>query len=193
MTQENFERLLTLLDPDRAAAGERYEALRHRLSDFFRYGMVEDPDSAADEVFDRAAAKLGEGVVIENVTSYLTAVARFVRQEKWNEEKRQAAALRKMPVPDEPVPVEREHACLDNCLGSWIDADRQFLLDYYQGDGSKRIAKRQQMAAAEKISLNALRNRALRLRARLEQCLHQCLSGNSGDGMANSRTVGKTG
>ena len=196
MTEASFDRLLALFSEDRAAAGERYEALRLRLSDFFRYAQVADPDAAADLVFDRVATKLEEGVAIENVNSYVLAVARFVRQENWNAAKRERAALVQMPprLVDPPAStVEREHRCLDGCLAHWSPADRDFLIRYYQGDGSARIRQRQNMASEEGISVNAVRNRALRLRDRLESCLHNCLSDHHGDGKANSRTLGKRG
>lgn len=192
MTAQDFSRLLALFGSDAEAAAAGYEAIRVRLQDFFRYAQLTDPAAAADEVFDRVAAKLAEGVEIENATSYVLAVARFVRQEKWTAAKKYHAALLQMPAPDPPSAedAEREHRCLDQCLAHWPALDRDFLLAYYQGDGAGRIAQRHRLAAEEGITVNALRNRALRLRARLEDCLQKCLAG---DGKANSRTEGKKG
>ena len=190
MKRQEWEGLLGLFGADRESAGREYEALRGRLSDFFRYAQVRDPEAAADEVFDRVAKKVDEGVAIESVVSYVLAVARFVRQEKWNQGRRETAALVEWSRDRETTPEEegREQDCLERCLGHWAAGDREFLLAYYQGDGAARIAQRQRLAAREGIRLNALRNRALRLRARLEECLQKCMGEDPGDSSAISGT-----
>ena len=57
-------------------------------------------------------------------------------------------------------------------LPSWLSAAD---LDYYGADGAERIATRQRLAGERGISINALRNRALRLREALEDCVRKRL------------------
>ena len=67
---------------------------------------------------------------------------------------------------------EYEAKCLEACFQEMLTPDeREFLLQYYEGDRQVRIQSRQRMAARLGIGLNALRNRALRLREKLETCL----------------------
>jgi hypothetical protein len=47
--------------------------------------------------------------------------------------------------------------------------------DYYAGEKRARIERRQRLAAQLGIEINALRNRALRLREKLETCVENCL------------------
>lgn len=71
-------------------------------------------------------------------------------------------------------------AALNACLESLDDAARRLVLEYYLADGLARIPARQRLAAALGLSLNALRNRALRLRARLETCVAAKLGHEAG-------------
>jgi hypothetical protein len=45
LTSEGFEIFLNWLDLDREAAGQRYEAIRRRLSAFFGHGNDSGPNS----------------------------------------------------------------------------------------------------------------------------------------------------
>jgi DNA-directed RNA polymerase specialized sigma24 family protein len=71
--------------------------------------------------------------------------------------------------------AEQTQQCLERCLGALDAGQRAFILRYYQGDQSQRIANRKAMAHELGLDLNALRNRALRLRERLEKCVRECL------------------
>ena len=62
---------------------------------------------------------------------------------------------------------------LEACLATLPAGARDLLARYYSADGRKRIALRQQMAEEMGMELNALRNRALRLRERLEECVQK--------------------
>jgi hypothetical protein len=66
---------------------------------------------------------------------------------------------------------EAAFAALTACLEAAGGDARALILSYYDADGALRIATRQRLAAERGISLNALRNRALRLREVLEACV----------------------
>ena len=65
---------------------------------------------------------------------------------------------------------------LSHCLDCLTSDNRQLLERYYSGDGSDRIRNRQTLAAELGIAINALRNRALRLRDSLENCTARYLA-----------------
>ena len=62
-------------------------------------------------------------------------------------------------------------ATLESCLEALPPKSRELLRRYYSAEGRARIAARQKMADEMGMELNALRNRALRLRERLEDCI----------------------
>lgn len=82
-----------------------------------------------------------------------------------------AATTTGEPAPGDPAVDAEALAALLSCLEGLDAATRRFVLEYYVADGPARITVRQQLAAALGLYLNALRNRALRLRARLEDCV----------------------
>ena len=53
------------------------------------------------------------------------------------------------------------------------------ILKYYVAEGRTRIDNRRRLAQALGISETALRNRAQRLRDRLERCITGCLGGSA--------------
>jgi hypothetical protein len=54
-------------------------------------------------------------------------------------------------------------------------AQRELIEKYYGTDGRNQIESRKQLAEEHKISLNALRNRAMRIRIELEERAAQAL------------------
>src|SRR5215472_15385239 len=78
LTAENLTKLLDSLDADRERAGEKYEDLRRTLIRFFQWRGAPFSEEQTDEVFDRVARKLGEGVEIRNIGGYCYEVARLV-------------------------------------------------------------------------------------------------------------------
>jgi hypothetical protein len=57
-----------------------------------------------------------------------------------------------------------------------LPLQRSFILRYYQGDKRCRVENRHRMAEELDLPLNALRNRALRLREKIENCVSKCIS-----------------
>jgi DNA-directed RNA polymerase specialized sigma24 family protein len=172
---EEFEGLLGALHPERSKAGDEYEKLRLRLVTFFRWeGCVAEEDWA-DEVINRVARRIGRGDRIESLTAFVSGVARLVAKEAGRKQSREAPGLVEMPAPESAPKAPEAEKCLDQCLGALDVGGRSLILKYYDGDASARIRTRQAMAAELGISLNSLRNRALRLRDRLELCVGRCL------------------
>lgn len=171
-----FDALLRRLRADGEDA-IAYEALRRRLIQFFRLHDPADAEDLADVVLDRLARKIHEGVDVASVPSYALGIARMVLHET-----RTRAARRRLAEDDptlapaeddalEAAALERMLGALRACLEAAGATARQLILTYYGDDGAGRIATRQKLAAECGISLNALRNRALRLRDALEDCV----------------------
>jgi hypothetical protein len=98
--------------------------------------------------------------------------------------------LRKSPlqrttndIPEVGVqPFDRENAasdeklgCLEKCLYALSGENRNIIVDYYKGERRKKIENRRRLADRLAIPQNALRNRAVRLRDKLEVCITRCL------------------
>src|SRR5206468_3290406 len=109
---------------------------------------------------------------------YVAGVARLVARETALATAKRAKAI------DEFARVQTAHderlqeaiGQLENCLGKMSSGQRDFLLEYYQGDSRERIERRKSMADRLKLPLNAVRNRALRLREKLEGCVERDIS-----------------
>jgi DNA-directed RNA polymerase specialized sigma24 family protein len=162
-----------------AAAGDlapAYEQLRLRLVTYFRLRFPTDAETLADEAIDRLGRRLDDGVPIANLAGYALGIARLLvletgtRQRKERDAAREAMMQMELNLqeaePDPAMPALR--ACLES-----IGADSAALiLEYYAPDaGAARIARRQSLAERLGVSLNTLRNRALRIRIGLEKCV----------------------
>lgn len=163
--------------------------LRRRLVFYFDRKNCLDSDELADETLSRVAQKLDEKGSITGLAPahYCYVVAKFVFLEHLRQAKRGQAGL------DELTQVhldsrgtaksrgeegtqsgERLHDCLDSCLAKLPAADRELILEYYQGEQRVKIERRSRMAARLRLSMNALTIRACRIRNKLEACLTAC-------------------
>ncbi|HVV96641.1 MAG TPA: hypothetical protein VHC92_05830 [Rhodanobacteraceae bacterium] len=153
-----------------------YEALRRRLIRFFWVYAPAEADELADVALDRLARKIHEGVAVAAIVPYTLAIARLVLHEaRARNARRQSAeidpALIAADDHGDASEDEAAFAALTACLEASGSDARALILSYYDADGALRIATRQRLAAERGISLNALRNRALRLREALEACV----------------------
>jgi DNA-directed RNA polymerase specialized sigma24 family protein len=173
MNQDDFDRFLAWLDPNRDEAARRYEDIRRRLMKMFESRGCAEVEEMADDAFDRVVRKVPEiaDSYIGDPALYCYGVGRIVRLER----------CRKPPVPlPEPLPdswevKEPRYTCLDNCMKELPPEDRQLLLSYYTDDGGEKIKRRRKLAKTLEISDNALRIRLCRIRATLKDCISECL------------------
>lgn len=173
LTQESFDALLTWLDPKRDEAGRKYEDIRRRLIKIFTCRRCFEPEDLTDETINRVAKKLPE--IVETYSgepvAYFYAVANNVHKEY----------LRRKPVCPPPPPmvdsedIEREYACLENCIQTLSPLNRLLVIQYYQGNKAVKIENRKQLAQQLGIALNALRIRAHRVRLVLQECVQACV------------------
>lgn len=76
---------------------------------------------------------------------------------------------------DDTEDIEREYECLERCMQKLTPDNRQLVLQYYQEEKRAKIDHRRQLAEQLGIALNALRIRAHRIRASLQECVQTCL------------------
>ena len=86
MSQNNFDRLLEWLGPDREKAAEKYEGIRLRLiRSYVCGGCGDDAEDLADRTIDRVIRKLEKGEVPEpyigEKAHYFLGCAAYIRQE----------------------------------------------------------------------------------------------------------------
>jgi RNA polymerase sigma factor (sigma-70 family) len=175
-----FQRLLARLDADPAQAGDRYEDLRHTLVRFFEWRGASFPDEHADDVLDRVARRLEEGVEIANLGGYCYSVARLIFLETLKSPDNRRSDL-EIAAPliahrdQQTADKEARLACLDQCLGTLPAENREIILTYYRDERRARIDSRRALAQRLGIKSEALANRAQRLRDKLERCVNACL------------------
>jgi DNA-directed RNA polymerase specialized sigma24 family protein len=162
---EGFERLLLALGTDREAAGHRYLELHGQLSDYFSWQGSEFPDELADETLNRLARKLDEGEAIQSPDRFAFGIARLVIREDRRSHATRQNALRK--VREMNAGSGREPSGIGDlweCLAALERESRTLITSYYTEDDREALARRYG------LSLNALRNRAMRIREKLFLC-----------------------
>lgn len=184
LTQAGFDKLLATLDADREQAGAKYELLRRRLVKFFEWRNSETPEDLADTVFDRLIKKITAGEQIQNINAYSTSVAQLVLKEDYRRSGRLAqttdddpqieslVAAARFSEPDDYADVRLD--CLEKCLVKLGPASEHLVRAYYDTDERTMIATRKRLADSSDVSLNTLRIRVCRLKAKLEDCTIDC-------------------
>jgi DNA-directed RNA polymerase specialized sigma24 family protein len=175
LTQEAFDSLLAWLHPNREQAGQKYEEIRLRLIKVFACRGCVDPQDLADETINRVASKLGEiaPTFVGEPARYFYGVANKVHLEY----------IRRRPAPEPPPPrppieteeVEKEFDCLERCMRHLTDENRTLVLEYYRDEKQAKINHRKKLAEQLGIAANALRIRAFRIRASLQECVTNCV------------------
>jgi RNA polymerase sigma factor (sigma-70 family) len=179
MTQESFDRLLRWLNPEREAAGMKYEDIRRRLIKFFTCRGCREAEDLADETINRVARRLAE--IAETYRGdpapYFYGVAQKVYLEYL---RRRPAPKSPPPAPPAPEEEEPEYECLERCMQRLPEESRDLVLQYYQEEKGVRIDHRRRLADRLGIALNALRIRVYRIRAGLQECVRDCLERQAG-------------
>jgi DNA-directed RNA polymerase specialized sigma24 family protein len=173
ITQEEFDRLLAWLNPDRERAGEKYESIRKRLIKTFVCRGSNRAEELADKTINRVARKL-----LEIETSYIGDPAHYfvgVAAKIWLESiKREQVPAVGMPTAVTTNDDDPKYVCLERCLEQLTDEDRDLVLSYYQGEGQAKIEHRRALATRLGLGINALRIRACRIRSELQDQIERC-------------------
>lgn len=180
LTQEAFDELLAWLNPDREQAAKKYEDIRNRLIRIIMHRGCPPAEELADKTINKVARRVRE-IKMDykgDPALYFYGVARNVISDYFRskvEEVPIEPEVLSVPPASEPDESEREHACLEKCLGEMNQPDRELLLDYYSEDGGPKIEHHKDLARRRGITVNALRILVCRLRARFKKCMRECL------------------
>lgn len=171
MTEDGLKSFLALLSDDPERAGELFVHLQGKLIRYFGWNLCSNVEELADEVLDRVARRVAEGEQIGSPVSYVLGVARRVLLES-------RPRLLTLPLEGDVEAPRNEadpgdFARLDACLEAIPPESRAMLLEYYSAEAGERIRVRQEMADRMGLSGNALRNRCLRLRKSLQDCMER--------------------
>ncbi len=171
--QADFDRLLAWLDPNPERAGELYEKIRWRLIAVLASRGCSVPEDLADETIDRVARRVGdiEATYVGDKSIYFLGVMNNVHHEYL----KRPALPRLVETRDDSQLKEQTHLCLDKCLLRLAPHARQIIEQYYAAEKQEKISLRKRIAARLGISSSNLRLRALRIRAKLQTCIEQCL------------------
>jgi len=180
LTPEAFDNLLLIFDPNRDRAAEKYLGVRVNLVRFFEWRGCPFPEDHADETFNRVARKIADGEQIEKPSGYVMGVARFLVLEIIKSVSKQREALGEYQqsyneVADAPE-SESQIDCLQKCLQQLSSDNREFIIQYYQGDKGEKIENRRILGERLGVAINTLRMRAQRLRERLQVCVEECVN-----------------
>lgn len=175
--EDDFDKMLRWLDPERGIAAERYEQIRTRLIRIFVGRNCWEAEELADRTLIRVSSKAQW--LLDNYQGdqnlYFYGVANNVHHE-WNREK---AKLDKLPRPERPTePDARDELladCLEACLGKLIPVQRRTVLEYFRKDERAKIEHRKQLAIELGITINALHIRVCRIKTILEKCINDCV------------------
>ncbi len=192
LTQEKFDKLLSVLNPDREAAAELYEHIRLAMVTFFSFRGASDPEELADETLNRVASRLTDGAEIfsNNPASYFYGFARNIwfetlsKRHKFqsldetfsNEKSTSLNPYEMLEKKIDQFDFEQRLTHLKRCLESLATKDRELLVAYYQDTGSAKIENRLALAERFGISLKTLRNKTVLLRGKLANCVRNALN-----------------
>jgi RNA polymerase sigma factor (sigma-70 family) len=183
--EDNFDALLTWLDPDRESAGQKYEEIRHSLIVIFQWRGDCDAEDLADETITRVINKVPEIAAGYKGTPalYFYAVAKRLafevsRRRQTKVELENPEALSNPAVEEGTSNREAEYECLDKCLKKLSPADHDLILLYYQQEQPK-IDYRRELARRYGLAPNTLRVKVHRIRATLQSCVNKCLDNES--------------
>lgn len=189
-TKGAFRQFLRWLDEGVESDGERYLEIRRRLVLYFDRRNCTEPDELADETLSRVANKLQEQGEITDLSPahYCYVIARFVYLEHLRQPEHKHKSIEQLAhatgaqfersvsgssVARQDREDEKEKLLdsLESCLKSLAPADRELILEYYQGDGRTKIQSRRKLAERLGLSANALSIRACRIRTKVEECV----------------------
>jgi DNA-directed RNA polymerase specialized sigma24 family protein len=166
LDSEGLEALLNALGPDRELAGRNYEGLRRRLINLFAWEQFDAADELADETLNRLARKVIEGTEIPNLDRFAFGIARLLMQEEGRRKRNLQSVLLELQRGTPRSPDWGSLDAMDRCLAA-LPRDRRELIERYYAED--RVA----LARSLDISVNALRNRAMRIREELFKCVTQ--------------------
>lgn len=190
VTPEAFEKMLSWLDADMEAAGEKYEKVREKLIKLFKWRNVIPEEEYADITINRVTRRVSESAEVdaENPYSYFHGTALNVIREYWRGQLKHkhtdidTADQTAFSVGDAEQEMERQEdeafeqhrfGCMRGCINALADDNRDLMLAYHHGENKKE--SRKLLSAKLGIEMNVLRIRVCRIRDGLQNCVGKCV------------------
>ena len=160
---------------------EWFISIRQKLIRFFAREGCHNPENCADETIFRVVKALSEGATIAvNPAAFAYAVAKNVEREC----RRKRAKLKESQIsgttPEPQLPDDSDedlrYLCLERCLAELSPFERALIIQYHEGaQAGDDMRNRQTLAEKLGIPIKKLRKEAIRIRAKLEKCIAECL------------------
>jgi len=133
------------------------------------------PEDLADEVLDRLARRISEGVTIASISAFALGIARLVVLEQ-NAKKNSAQTMgdtfwNNVQAPLPTHSDEEEIARMERCLKKLPSSEAKLLRGYYLPARDNPIQARKNLAERLGVSANTLRQRAFLVRQSLRACM----------------------
>jgi DNA-directed RNA polymerase specialized sigma24 family protein len=178
LEQEEFDQLLSWLDPDPQRTGLTYEKIRRRLISILASRGCDSAEELTDEIIDRVARRVVDirDAYVGDKAIYFLGVMNNVHHEYL----KRPTMPRPPELVDDSEAKEETHQCLERCLNKLTNNSRRLIERYYAEDKRAKIDLRKRIAEEFGISPNTLRLRALRIRDKLQACIEQCLLTETG-------------
>lgn len=184
------DRLLRYFDSDPVVASEKLLRCRQKLIRRFAAERCHDAEDLANETLQRVLQTLDrdETQLTTQIEAFIAGFATNVLRESWRrpilrEDPLDALSPTKEPrtlSPEKLVFVLSEQEdlllCLEKCLDKFHAWERETLIRYYDANHGEKLKKvREVMALSLGITSSQLRKRAFNFRAKLEECIKNCL------------------
>jgi DNA-directed RNA polymerase specialized sigma24 family protein len=154
----------------------------------FTLNRVVDPQALADEAMDRLARRVAEAPgIIESPSAFVLGIARHLLQEDERRRIREREAANEWASQitaqsGATEELEELMEIVEECLSGMKLEQQELLRGYYGEIGRGKIEHHRQLAAQQGLTLNALRNRLMRARRELDECVRRRLRDVSDDG-----------
>ena len=168
--RSDFDKLLAWIGRPGQEPGEVYEDIRARLMKMFYARGCRDAEELTDETIERVTHKVDFLIrsYDGNPRYYFYGVAKNVFREYTRQPKLSDLPIHLTQDQDNDHEwLEKRDRCLMEGLAKLSEEDRNFILQYYQGEKAEKIANRQRMMLEHELSPQAIRVKAHRIRVRL--------------------------
>lgn len=174
-TPEEFQKLLLWLGEDMSKGESNYNVVKTRLIRIFASRGCVDAEMLADEVLNRVAVRI-DTLILKYPDANRCCLAFVDNVHK--EYLRDQIKWTKVIPPEPPRPseeLEKEDQCLRECMGNLDQRERNLMERYFGEEKAVRRENRKKLAQDLRLTANALRIQAHRVRKIALRCLRECL------------------
>src|SRR5215475_10281818 len=174
ITDEDLNKFLSWLDPDGEESGRKYREIHRCLTGIFiRRGYV-NAEEMADQAIDRVIHRIARDDSFECADRIPYCV-----KDAYNlhiERQRKKPLVLESPAVDANPDAEKEDLCLEHCLSQFQPDQRNLILAYYRDDKRAKIDCRKNLAEELGMTIEDLRLKIHRIKAKLRPCVKDCLA-----------------